>query len=71
MQRTENNAKDKNARLGNTLREWNESYSEKQTRTGEGSGVTANNDAPLLRSASHERHLVKVVYKLYTGLNSH
>lgn len=49
MQRTENNAKDKNAQLGNTLREWNESYSEKQTRTGESSGVTANNDAPLLQ----------------------
>lgn len=47
MQRTENNAKDRNAQLGNKLREWNESYSENQTRTGEGSAVTANNDAPL------------------------
>lgn len=71
MQRTENNAKDKNAQLGNMLKEWYESYSENQTGTGEGSGVTADNDAPLLWSASNERHLVKAVYKLYTGLNSH
>jgi len=71
MQRTESAAKDKNAQLGNTLRAQNESYSEKQTRAGEGSGVTANNHASLLWSASNERHLVEVLYKLYTGLNSH